>query len=752
MAAIFLTDVGVTLAAAWLLVCAGGHAKHGFLEAGIAWLWSLLALAAGAGVILGLTGGFGAPGFLVFHSGLLGALLVVRRSHLAADRELLGRAVGQVRQFFATPGCDRLIAAGLLVVLLALTVIAALAQPAVLDALTYHLPRIGAWLQDGRVHVLATTDARLNFVADIPDIVWAWLAGGVSAGFRLVVLAQALTGLLAVGATIGLARQSGLSRGASLLAGGLLLGMANVVVQFTAAQTDLFATGIFAASFYLWLAALRRGEVSWLGALGAGFALGAKGTLFYLAPGALLWVGWLAWQHRLPWAKWQRTLLAGLLGIGLFALPSYLRNWQAYGGFLGPAAWVKKHHQGFDSVSGQLHKLQWNLTASLAQNLEPQSQPDALRALSLGTARALVRTLPVADPYTLDGMDRRAVLGQILQRTEPDADAVSFGLVTLLLFSLGVIFCVIRWRHAAARQMAVWGAGAFIFLLFFHFMQQWHQYAFRYLVLASPWVALVSAWGIEQLGPSWRRAIWLLAGFATLDVGWHVTMHTHQAGWKSVVSPERSLSYFVAQGWRDWSQQLDHPEAPLLLALSQERPIGAFYRQSPARPVEFMAEPESGAATAEAILHSRPGWLIVTAGRLLGREGRVAASVWLFKDDENNPVSLAAYRLLMPGEKPTPIVYRQKRAITAGVLTYDLLVKTTERPAVRLLLTNPGPTERGYAWSTPLTRVRGRLAAGTRVLLELPMPADAVGEILVVFDPAGAAAVNDPAPTVEFQP
>ncbi|RFC41661.1 MAG: hypothetical protein DUW69_002569, partial [Verrucomicrobia bacterium] len=194
MAAIFLIDVLVTMAAAWLLVCAGDHAKHGFLETGIAWLWSLLALAAGAGVILGFTGGFGATGFLVFHSALLGTLVVVRRPQLAADRELLGRTGGQVRQFFATPDCDRLIAAGLLVLLLALTVIAALAQPAVLDALTYHLPRIGAWLQDGRVHVLATTDARLNFVADIPDIVWAWLTGGVGAGFRLVVLAQALTG------------------------------------------------------------------------------------------------------------------------------------------------------------------------------------------------------------------------------------------------------------------------------------------------------------------------------------------------------------------------------------------------------------------------------------------------------------------------------------------------------------------------------------------------------------------------------
>lgn len=78
--------------------------------------------------------------------------------------------------------------------------------------------------------------------------------------------------------------------------------------------------------------------------------------------------------------------------------------------------------------------------------------------------------------------------------------------------------------------------------------------------------------------------------------------------------------------------------------------------------------------------------------------------------------------------------------------------KFHSRAEVRLIRTLPGPIERDYAWSTPLARVRGRLAAGTRVLLELPVPADTVGEILVVFDPIGATAADNPAPTVEFQP
>jgi hypothetical protein len=88
----------------------------------------------------------------------------------------------------------------------------------------------------------------------------AWFLGASREGYALLVLPQAIGGILAIGATIALARQSGLGRGPALLAGGLLLGMANVAAQFTAAQTDLFTTGVFAAAFALWLAAVRRGN------------------------------------------------------------------------------------------------------------------------------------------------------------------------------------------------------------------------------------------------------------------------------------------------------------------------------------------------------------------------------------------------------------------------------------------------------------------------------------------------------------
>ena len=129
----------------------------------------------------------------------------------------------------------------------------------------------------------------------------------------------------------------------------------------------------------------------------------------------------------------------------------------------------------------------------------------------------------------------------------------------------------------------------------------------------------------------------------------------------------------------------------------------------------------------------------------------VAASVWLYEGDENSPFSIAAYRALGPGEKPSPILYRLKRAVAGGSLTYNLLVKATDQAVVHLTLTNPGAHDRGFQWSTPLGRARAVLPSGVRLGLELPMPADAVGEIEIAFDPAGPADADAALPTVEFQ-
>jgi hypothetical protein len=746
----FLTDVAIAAVAAWLLVRACSEIGRGILESLLAWCLAFVAMAAAAGVVLGETGGLGAAGFLAFHAGLLAALALGRHSRLAGDLSEASRIAREARLFLTSGGLEAFAAASLLLVLFLLAGVAALAEPSGADALSYHLPRIGQWLLDGHVHELASQDERMNFVATVPDLVMSWLICGTRVGFRPLVLAQAFGGIMTVGATVGLARQTGLGRGPALLAGALLLGMANVAVQFASAQTDLFTTGVFASAFYLWACALRRGTGSWLGGLGAGLALGSKGTLFYLAPGALIWVAAFSWNARLPWTKWGRTLLAAAIGVVFFALPGFARNCRIYGNALGPKEWVSKLHQGALSPRDYQRKLRWNLTSSLAQVFEPQSQPHGLRAAGRAAVGALERHVPASDPYTLDGLGRKATFqNAFLGRSEPDADVTSFGIVAFILFAAGSLASLVRLRRGGTL-VAAWSAGVLVFLLFFHGMQQWHPYAFRYFILAAPWIAVVGAWGIEQVQGTLRVAVWAVALAAAADVGWTITTHTHQSGWRAVVQPERSLNFFVARNWGEWSMQLGPGAAPLNLCLPEERPLAGFYRREAGRPVSFVRDPGNSAPTAESFVRGEAGWVIVAARRFLGREGHVAARVWLFRGDDGSPYSIAAYRTLLRGETPDPLLYRNLATRDADGLVRELLVKTWGSKPVRLLVSNPGPKPLRYRLSTPLSNLEGDLPQGSRVAVELTLPADSVSQVRLRL--TGTLPEGQLEPTVDLAP
>ncbi len=747
----FLLDAAVVALAAWLVTCAGGHAKGGLLESSVAWLWGCTALVAGAGVILGETGGLNLGGFLTLHVAALLALAAARRKMLGGDLNSLVRVFARTREFFATQGVERVLAICVLSALCLLTLIAAMAQPAVADALTYHLPRIGCWLQDGRIQFIQTDDERLNFVASVPGLVSCWFILGTREGFQLTVLSQAIGGWMAVLATIGLARLTGLGRPAAILAGALLLGMGNVVIQFTAAQSDLFTTGVLAASFYLWFCALLRGKPSIIGGVGAGLALGAKGTLFYLAPSAIIWVVFLGWRHRLGWRSWSRTLIAALAGMLLFAGPGLWRNKQAYGDVLGPPHWVHKHHQGAESLADWGRKVEWNLASFAAQSFEPSAQPFGLREVSPTIGSTIAKNLPVQDNYTLGGLSRQTRLLDVLQlRGLADADVTTFGLVALGLFFWGAIWSLFRVRHSSGRIVVAWSAGVATFLLFFCVMQQWHPYAFRYFVLVAPWIAVVGAWAIERLRAPARNIVWAATILATVNVGWSITMNTHQAGWRTVTKPQSSMMFYINQQLRTWVDQLDTRSEPLTVALSGDVTLASFFRRLPPQHVTLQLPPPESAPTAEAWLATHSGWGLVHASRFLGREGDTIAKVWLFNGAENSPFSVAAYRRRKPGETQLPLLYRHQKTSASNRLIHELLIKTWNEKPVQLRLTNPTLRACIYQLNTPEGVSHGTLEAGGEVTLTRSLSDNSVSEVRLTFDAAEPLIPGQQGPAVEL--
>lgn len=648
----FFVDGLAVAASAWLAGPGARRRCRGTLETLVAWGVLGVAVIAGAGVALGATGGFSAAGFLGVHLAMLGGLVAWRWRDLGEHGRRLNALARGVRQGVTADRATRWACGALAVFLVVTAILAATGGLGIYDALTYRLSRIGHWLQEGRIEFIATNDPRQNYMPVVPDVVMAWLLGGVAHGYGWVALAQWGGGVLMLTATVGMARQSGLGRAASVGAALVVAGFANVAPQFTTAHTDLFTAGLVAAAFFLWRAAAGRGEGSLTAGLTGGLALGAKGTVFYFLPTLALWALWCGWRHRLPVSAWFRTGLAGVAGALIFAAPGLWQNWRHYDGVFGPAEFVQMHHQG--GGGSWVNKTALNLKSSAIQSLEPHSQMPGVDRLAAMAAGEWVASLPETDPFTFENANRREVLTSLLARRTPDADATAFGLLASVLVVLGWLTALgTGFRRAGAAEVRVLGAGVAGFLVFFHAMQQWHPYGFRYFILAAPWMGIVVAWWLAGLGTRLRAIGWGVALLSAACVGGHTLARTHNAGWPAAVRPEGSMYSYIFGAWRGWLDGLGGAGQSLQVALPFNRELAPFYRREGPRTAVKLVELKSlsGLSAEQAVAGLAGGWLITTPGQFADNEGKVVRIAWLFRGDAGSVYSLVAYRALHAGEE-----------------------------------------------------------------------------------------------------
>lgn len=246
------------------------------------------------------------------------------------------------------------------------------------------------------------------------------------------------------------------------------------------------------------------------------------------------------------------------------------------------------------------------------------------------------------------------MLLSLLTRRTPDADGTTFGLVlTVLVLAGGVAaFGFGRLRQGATEIR--WSlAGVGLFLVFFHAMQQWHPYGFRYFILIAPWLGVVAAWWLESLGRSARRAAWSAALLSAALVGAHTLTQTHNAGWSMVGRPDKSIYSHVFRAWRSWLQELDTEGRPFRVALPFNRELAPFYRLKEPRTVSLVeAETLQGLSAEQAVARNPQAWLITTPQQFAGNEGHVLRRTWFFQGDETSVYSLVAYRARSAGEDP----------------------------------------------------------------------------------------------------
>jgi hypothetical protein len=286
------------------------------------------------------------------------------------------------------------------------------------DSITYHLSRVGYWIQHGSTAHYYTHNERQNYSP--PNAEFGLLSMMVFARAEWpATLAQYAAYFICIAAVYLIARQPGACDAAALFAALILGTMTEIVLQSTIPKNGLVVTSFLACSLAFALIGLRgqtgTGEavsaLVWSG-LAVGLAIGTKATAPLFVPGlAIAGVvvavmnGGKVWLRRT--AVWAACCLAGVVLLGSF---NYVRNSLDYGSISGPPETVRLH---------RIERPSWRgLSSNLARygymlddwgGIIPRSLGRKLTGLRADEAPAVFRALGItANAPELNFLDHEA--------------------------------------------------------------------------------------------------------------------------------------------------------------------------------------------------------------------------------------------------------------------------------------------------------------------------------------------------------
>lgn len=208
------------------------------------------------------------------------------------------------------------------------------------DALTYHLSRVGYWLQYHSLYPWPTPNLRQTTFPMNAElgVLWTilWSGNDRLSGFvQWIAVPAIMVGIY------GLVRHLGYSRWRGAVAALLWATLTQVLLQSSTTQNDLVTASFWVATLYFLFAGLgtRSAVLLAFSGMAFGLAIGTKGTSLIVLPAlgvALLAVWWLGRQqsdvprHLIRWA------VACLLGFVVLGSYIYVQNTIAFGNPLGP--------------------------------------------------------------------------------------------------------------------------------------------------------------------------------------------------------------------------------------------------------------------------------------------------------------------------------------------------------------------------------------------------------------------------------
>ena len=224
-------------------------------------------------------------------------------------------------------------------ILLALIILAGTIYPtAVLDSLSYRIPRILMWLQEGRVHFIDNPDARLNFMTPV----WEFASTPIyqASGFRFLWLGSAVSWCLLYLSMNVLIKSLGADPKTSRWLSIIPASSVGFVLQAASTMNDIWSAALVSISLAFNVSFEMDSERNFRNIVCSGLALAlAAGAKPHFAILALPWIIWFFFSNSRPLAavSWKWVPAAALLAILCSPIPTFISNHLHYGNWTGPA-------------------------------------------------------------------------------------------------------------------------------------------------------------------------------------------------------------------------------------------------------------------------------------------------------------------------------------------------------------------------------------------------------------------------------
>jgi len=495
---------------------------------------------------------------------------------------------------------------------------AAFTLPLNYDANDYRLSRIGYWLQEGNVWQFATNDIRQKILAANCDLVMLWITSFFPKGYPLVHLASFFGGLMACVAIYEFCKVLGFPMHWRLSAVIFWLGIPNSATQMLTSQTDLFTTGCLMGGLFFLYMSFRKNRMTCfcLAGLGIGLAVGAKGTVFFWGPGLFLLFITMLFFYR-PKLKvlipGMSSLTLVLIGCGGFA---YIQNLYHFDTPFGPSRVAKSFKDSRPAkdktkpgkpVLGRFEVDRLKAQAYLWQIFEPSSNLPAIHAVTNVIFNTIENNLKEKFERVKSSFVGRFNQGakwvRIVSMSE---DYLSFGFISFLFFLAGgVIACIMAVvsRDALAVHMAVMFFSVLLYFIFYCHMAGWTVHRYRYAVLVTPFIAIISIYFFSQIVSvkgNYLRLIMITITLSTITyqayMSFYIASNSLSHGWKSFISPARAGNYI--NYWIDADSLVKKiknrsNKNRLGLFLSSGSWSSLFFRQGPSIHSKYIASDKS---------------------------------------------------------------------------------------------------------------------------------------------------------------